>query len=142
MTGETIEQEVLGLLEAYADAVRRRDRAAILAMFTEDAVAIGTGPDEWYRGRTNLARGLDRDLDQATDVRFTYGTPEVGRQGDVAWAAVPTTVTVRVGESEVLIVGRATAVLVRRGERWLIAQNHLSVPAADQAEGQSYPEAH
>jgi len=63
-------------------------------------------------------------------------------QGDAAWVAFPTTVTAQVGNSEIAIVGRATAVLVRRGGRWLIAQNHLSVPAADQATGQSYPDAH
>ena len=141
MTEQPIEQVALSLLEEYADAVRRRDRAAILGMFTDDAVAIGTGVDEWYRGRQELARGLDRDLGQASELRFTFGTPEVGRQGDVAWVAVPTTATVRVGDSEVSIVGRVTAVLVRRAGGWLIAQNHLSVPAADQAAGQSYPEA-
>jgi ketosteroid isomerase-like protein len=142
MTEKTIEQEVVEVLEAYADAVLRRDRAATLAMFTDDAVVIGTGVDEWYRGRADLVRGLDRDLEQATVLRLTYGTPEVGQQGDAAWVAFPTTVTAQVGNSEIAIVGRATAVLVRRGGRWLIAQNHLSVPAADQATGQSYPDAH
>src|SRR4051812_37868421 len=82
MTSAMIEQEVLSLLEGYADAVRRRDRTAILAMFTDDAVVIGTGTDEWYRGRADLARGLDRDLGQATDLSVTYGTPEVGGEGD------------------------------------------------------------
>ena len=142
MTEKTIEQEVVEVLEAYADAVLRRDWAATLAMFTDDAVVIGTGVDEWYRGRADLVRGLDRDLEQATVLRLTYGTPEVGQQGDAAWVAFPTTVTAQVGDSEITIVGRATAVLVRRGGRWLIAQNHLSVPAADQATGQSYPDAH
>ena len=140
MASTALEHEVVALLESYAYALRRGDKAAILDMFTDDAVVIGTGADEWYRGRAEIARGLDRDLAQSAELRLSYGTPEVGDGGSVIWAAVPATVTARLDAGAVTIEGRVTTVLVRSGDRWLIAQNHFSVPAADQVEGHSYPQ--
>jgi hypothetical protein len=49
MSEAAIEEQASALLRAYADGIKRRDREAVLGLFTLDALAIGTGADEWTR---------------------------------------------------------------------------------------------
>jgi ketosteroid isomerase-like protein len=48
------------------------------------------------------------------------------------------TVQARVDGQDLTLTGRFTAVLEQRGDRWLLVQTHFSLPAAEQAEGQSF----
>ena len=57
-----------------------------------------------------------------------------------AWAATDATFKAQVGEEELTLEGRLTLVLENRGGKWLIVQGHFSLPAAAQAEGESFPE--
>ena len=59
--------------------------------------------------------------------------------GSVSWLACGLVYDVVVGGEKVLLDGRFTATLEKRDGEWLFVQSHYSLPAADQAAGQSYP---
>jgi ketosteroid isomerase-like protein len=48
------------------------------------------------------------------------------------------TFKVKAGGQEMALPGRMTAVLEKRGDKWLFVQSHFSLPAAGQ-EGESFP---
>jgi ketosteroid isomerase-like protein len=62
----------------------------------------------------------------------------VSEAGSVAWVAGRASVQARVAGHGLTLVGRFTAVLEQRGDRWLLVQTHFSLPAAEQAEGRSF----
>jgi hypothetical protein len=45
-----------------------------------------------------------------------------------------------VGGQQLTFPGRLTAVLEKRGDRYLIVQSHFSFPAAGQEEGEAFPD--
>lgn len=138
---ETI-RGVLETMRAYVAANERGDVEAVLDLVVPDegVVFIGSGGDEWNVGITALRSQIERDQGAASELSITLTEPAVSAHGDVAWLAAPTTIRASVDGEPVTLAGRTTAVLVRREERWLIAQSHFSLPAADQDEGRSFPE--
>jgi ketosteroid isomerase-like protein len=57
----------------------------------------------------------------------------------VAWAAADITFNLRAGGQELALPARMTSVLEKRENQWLIVHAHFSFPAAEQAEGESFP---
>lgn len=135
------EQEALAALRAAWDAYEQRDIAKVMAFYSDDPdmVNLGSGRDERCIGPEGVLQALTRDFGQSecSSVEFTW-TSASGK-GDVAWLAAEGVVHVKTAEGDVLMEMRLTAVLLHQGDRWLIAQSHVSVPAQDQAEGQSFP---
>ncbi|MFN2442188.1 MAG: nuclear transport factor 2 family protein [Thermoanaerobaculia bacterium] len=109
-------------LDAFHDAASRADGAAYFALMTPDAVYIGTDATE----RWSLAQFR------------AYAEPyfEKGR----GWTYVPSKRQVVIGpdgatawfdellENASYGTTRGTGVLVRDGEKWKIAQYHLTIP--------------
>jgi ketosteroid isomerase-like protein len=54
----------------------------------------------------------------------------------VAWLAAEGMGQAQAGGQEMSFPLRMTAVLEQRGDKWLLTQAHVSVPAAAQAEGE------
>ena len=67
------------------------------------------------------------------------GWRSVSPAGSVAWVASDATVHAKVEGQEIHLPARMTAVLERRGDRWLILQLHGSLPTAGQDEGGAWP---
>lgn len=135
------EAAVRGMLDKFAEGYARRDKDAILALFSPDPdmVCIGTGVDEWRVGPAALGAQVDRDLAQMQAMSVTYANPIVSAAGSVAWVTVECTMHVTTKGQQGSLTGRLTAVLEQRDGKWLFAQTHFSLPASGQAAGQSVP---
>jgi uncharacterized protein (TIGR02246 family) len=131
---------VQATLQQWKDAYSRRDVDGALAVMAPDAdvVGIGTGPDEWRVGPEEFKAQLERDFAQSEALSVDYEPLVVSEAGPVAWVAGRARVRARVEGQELTLAGRFTAVLEQRQGRWLLVQTHFSLPAAEQAEGQSF----
>lgn len=136
-----VEAGVLETLNAFRDGYVRRDPTAILALFLPDpdVVCIGTGADEKRVGRAGIKAQVERDLAQTEAISIHFGSRLVSASGAVAWVTADCTLEVTVAGKQASYSGRFTAVLEQRQTKWLLAQLHLSLPAAGQAAGQSVP---
>jgi ketosteroid isomerase-like protein len=131
---------VQATMRQWKHAYSRRDVNGALAVMApdDDVVGIGTGPDEWRVGPEAFKAQLERDFAQSEALSVAYEPLVVSEAGPVAWVAGRATVAARVEGQELTLAGRFTAVLEQRGDRWLLMQTHFSLPAAEQAEGQSF----
>jgi ketosteroid isomerase-like protein len=127
-------------LRQWADAYSKRDLDRALALIApdDDVVGIGTGQDEWRVGPEEFKAQIERDFSQAEALSVAYEPLVVSEAGPVAWVAGQASVQARVDGQDLALVGRFTAVLERREDRWRLVQTHFSVPAAEQAKGRSF----
>jgi uncharacterized protein (TIGR02246 family) len=125
------------LAEAYA----KRDPEAVLALFAADpdVLWVGTGADEKRLGRAQIRAQVQRNLDQSEVLLFRFEWVKASARGPVAWVAAEGAMQAMVEGADISVPVRFTAVLERRDDEWLVIQAHLSVPAAGQAEGASFP---
>ncbi len=136
-----IRGEVLKVFKGMWKAYQDKDLAGVLSFYVPDAglLVLGTGADERYAGIKAVTRGMKRDFAQSQGVRVKMTKVSVSAAGKVAWMASNLQVKAVTDQGEVVMEGRFTAVLEKRGKNWLIAQSHLSVPMAAQEPGQSFP---
>jgi ketosteroid isomerase-like protein len=135
------EAAVLATLEEYKQAYEQRDMDRLLALFAPDpdVVLWGTGADEKRMGLAEIRAQAERDWAQSEAFSLEWGWSSVSAAGSVAWVAVDVVGHVRVGGQEVHLPLRVSAVLEHRGARWLWMQAHASLPAPEQAAGDSFP---
>jgi ketosteroid isomerase-like protein len=138
------ENEVLAVLNKMSEAYARRDIDGIRAVVAPDpdVVMFGTGADEKRVGRAEIQAQAERDWSQTEATSFQLGEHAVSAAGMVAWAAADITFNVKAAGQELALPGRMTSVLEKRENHWLIVQAHFSFPAAEQAEGESFPPQH
>ena len=137
----TTESAVKAVLDKVADAYARRDLALLRAAFAPDpdVVMYGTGADEKRVGLAQIQAQVERDWSQAEAAAVTYESISVSAAGAVAWAAADAAFRLKAAGQEMTLPARITFVLEKRGAQWLVVHAHFSVPAAGQAEGESYP---
>ena len=137
----TTEAAVKAVLDKFAEAYAKRDMTLLLSMIAPDpdVVMYGTGADEKRIGQAGIQAQAERDWSQAESASITYDWVSVSAAGSVAWAATDGSFTLKAGGQEMTLPGRFTIVLEKRGELWLIVQAHVSLPAAGQSEGESFP---
>jgi ketosteroid isomerase-like protein len=135
------EQEVMATLQTFADAWASRDIDTVLSVFgpDPDVVVIGSGLDEKRLGRAELREQLLRDWAQSDAVSVEFGWYLVSASGVVAWVTADMVVQARIAGKHMTFPGRLTAVLERRRGKWKWMQSHFSLPAVDQAKGESFP---
>ena len=135
------EAEVVAALNKLSEGYTRRDMNGLLALLAPDpdVFIFGTGADERRVGLAEIRAQFERDWSQSEAASFQWGRHSVSAAGPVAWVAADVTFKIKVAGEEVTLPGRMTGVLEKRGDRWLIAQAHFSLPAGGQAEGQSWP---
>ncbi len=135
------EKEVLDAISGFIAAHKNRDVEGMLARMLPDSdiVLIGTGADEKMYGIEQLKTQIERDFSQASDMSIDLRPWAVSASGPVAWVAADTTWKAKLGDQELSWDWRWTMVLEKRQGKWLLAQSHLSAPAATQEEGESFP---
>jgi uncharacterized protein (TIGR02246 family) len=138
-----ITQDVMAVLQAYADAYGAGDADAIAALFAADAdlVFFGTGSDERRVGADGIRRQAERDLSQCESLSMVFNWSAVSASGSVAWASTELTVSWQIDGKRFELPARYSTVLEQRAGRWLMVQGHFSFPASDQSEGNSFPAA-
>lgn len=131
---------VKAALDNWADSYTRRDIRRLLACVAPDldVVMYGTGADEKRISLSEIQTQAERDWSQTDAASFVFGAPLVSAAGSVAWAASDCSFNVEVGGQSLSFPGRFTGVFEKRGDKWLVAQAHFSLPAA-QEEGSSVP---
>ncbi len=136
-----VKKAVLLVLKQYWKAYEEQDARAILDLTVpdEDAVFIGTGKDEIVYGPKGLRKALKRDFSQTQSTRVTMKNVLVSSAGDAAWLYGECRMKAVTPAETMVLGGRFTAVFEKRGEKWLIAQSHFSVPDIQQAPGESFP---
>lgn len=135
------EAEVRAILNQFADSYKERDMNALVGVFAQDAdvMLYGTGADEKRVGLAEIRTQAERDWAQSEAGSISYGWTRISAAGSVAWAAADVSFDAKVGGEAFSFPGRLTAVLEKRGDKWLMMQAHLSFPAAGQEEGESFP---
>jgi ketosteroid isomerase-like protein len=132
---------VLAMLDEFNEAYKQRDLQRLLALFAPDPdlVFIGTGADEKRVGLAELRTQVERDWSQSESLYWEWGWSSISAAGSVAWVALDAVGHARVAGQEIHLPLRITAVLEQRGAQWFMVQAHASLPASEQAEGESIP---
>ncbi|OGO31723.1 MAG: hypothetical protein A2136_10720 [Chloroflexi bacterium RBG_16_54_11] len=140
-TDAMTEAAVKAVLDKVAEGYAKRDLESLRACFAPDpdVVMYGTGADEKRLGLAEIQAQAKRDWSQSEASVLTYGWTSVSAAGSVAWVATDAAFNLKAGGQEMTLPARITFVLERRGDKWLIVQAHFSLPAAAQAEGDSFP---
>lgn len=139
---EQTEAAVKEVLDSFAKNYAKRDLEGVLALFAPDSdvVMYGTGADEKRVGLAEIRRQIERDWHQSETTSINYRWTSISAAGSVAWLAADITFKATVGGQELTLEGRLSNVLENRYGKWLIVQGHFSLPASEQAEGESFPE--
>ena len=102
-------------------------------------VVYGSGADEKCLGLQEIKVLVERDFAQSESASAKDKWSSISAAGSVAWIAADIEMTVSVEGQELGLPARFTGVLEKRGDRWYWVQFHISLAAAGQAEGQSFP---
>ena len=131
---------VMGAFNRLWKAYETRDGGTLSSMFVPDADVLlyGTGADEKRIGLTEIKAQFERDWSQSEAASLRFDWHSVSSAGRVALVAADGAIHAKVGGQEVTMPVRATTVFEQRGDRWLVAQMHVSMPAGEQAEGESW----
>ena len=132
--------EVLETMHQYGTAYQKKDKKALLAIFSPEINGFGSGPDEVIMDRQDVSRQIKRDLSQATVISFIFSETKISGEGRIAWVTSKSAITFMIdGAKKQTMNGRTTMVLRNTGSRWLIEQVHFSMPYGEQSTGQSFP---
>lgn len=136
-----VKAAVLAVLKQYWKAYQEQDAKTIMNITVpdEDAVFLGAGADEVVYGRKELLKALKRDFTQSLSTKITMKNVCVYSAGDAAWLYGECRMKAATTGETVVLAGRFTAVFEKRGECWLMAHSHFSVPDIQQAPGESFP---
>ena len=119
---------VRGLLDQLNAAAAARDADAALALFTEDAVLLGSGDVDNPVGQDELREFLARYFDRPYTVAWHGSDLTVGDAAEVLWFLLIGEL-VCTGEAEERLPYRLSGVLVPGADGYRLAQFHGSRPA-------------
>lgn len=120
------EAAVAAAIVAVFAAVERGDLAALDTLYAGDSLTIGEGAGLDRTWRSYRDHHLAPEL---KDMKHMYYRPtdiEARVSGDLAWAIFRYTLRGEAGERTLDIVGRGTAILERRGTRWIVRHSQTS----------------
>ena len=120
------EDAVRRTIEALFRAVEQKDLAALDALYAGDRLTVveGAGINRgWADYRDHH---LAPELEEFTDFRYRPADIEVEIHGALAWAIFRYTLQAKIGERNLDMVGRGTAILEQRGDRWVVRHTHTS----------------
>jgi len=136
---EKQELEIVETFEMYAEAYHKKDKLALARICSPEIIGFGSGPDEEFQGRKELMAGIARDFKQANSLHLRFPAMSINGEGRVAWVTCMAIFSAVIGDHQLLIPGRMTAVLKNTGRAWRFEQIHFSMPSEGQDEGQSFP---
>lgn len=136
-----VQTAVKALLNDLGESYATRDIQRLLAGFSPDldVVMFGTGADEKRVGLAEIQNQAQRDWSQTASSKIVFGWTSVSANGPVAWASSDCTFEVEAGGQSMSLPARFSGVFEKRGDKWLVAQAHFSLPAMEQEEGQAFP---
>jgi len=114
------------VVAALFTAAERSDIAALDTLYAGDSLTVieGSGINRtWTDYRDNH---LGPELKEMKDFRYRPSEIEVRVRGAVAWAIFRYTLRANVEGRAADVVGRGTAILEKRGTRWVVRHTHTS----------------
>jgi SnoaL-like domain len=94
-----------------------------------DALIIGTGPQEWLEGRETWIAGYQGQIAAIPEIRMEPGDPRGYAEGALGWVADRPTFVLPDGAT---IPARVTAVLRLEDGAWKFVNAHFSVGVPDE----------
>jgi ketosteroid isomerase-like protein len=139
---KTVKAVFQDFLKSFSRAYASRDAAAVLCFFAEDAglVVIGSGADEVRIGPRQFRQGITRDFRQSDTAAMSFRLMTCGALGATGWLSAWCTFTVKDKGKKITVRYRFSATLIRQRGAWKFIQVHLSAPAVNQQQGQSFPD--
>lgn len=121
------ETAVRRVVEAVASSQETNDLPGLDTLFASDAwveVIEGSGVNHgWTDYRNNH---LKPELEEMRHLRFRFFDLAPQVRGNVAWAPFRYELAADTPTGHVEVEGRGTAILERRGKRWLVVHLHTS----------------
>ncbi len=121
------EHAVRAVVEALASFSQAKNVAGLDTLYAPDAwvrIVEGAGVNRgWADYRDHH---LAPELAEFTNFRYRYYELEPQIRGTVAWVAFRYELIADTPQGHVEVDGRGTAVLEKRGERWLVVHTHTS----------------
>ena len=123
------EAGVRDVVVRFVEALNQGDEETVVRLHSEsdDALAIGTDPDEWFQGGAGIREAFSGQREGGLTARID--DPVTGAEGDVGWYAAR---GVFVLQDEREIGFRATGVCRREDGEWRILQSHTSIPVSNE----------
>lgn len=119
-------QRVSRAIEALFAAAERKDLAALDTLYAGDSLTVleGAGMNRgWSDYRDNH---LAPELKEFQNFRYRPFEIEVRVSGDMAWAMYRYALSADMKERKIDAVGRGTAILERRGSKWVVRHTHTA----------------
>lgn len=120
------EAAVGAAIVAVFAAVERGDLAALDTLYAGDSLTIGEGAGLDRTWKSYRDHHLAPELKEMRHMHYRPTEIEARVSGDLAWAIFRYTLRGEVGERTLDIVGRGTAILERRGTRWIVRHSQTS----------------
>lgn len=134
------EAAVMNAFNNLWTAYEKRDWKALSSLFIPDTdVSLyGTGADEKRIGLKEIKAQVERDWSQSQSASLKFTWQAVSAVGPVAWVMANGAVHAKVDGQSVTMPVRQTAIFEQRQGKWLVAHFHVSMPAGEQAAGESF----
>jgi len=128
---QVVETEIRTALEKFSELSSRGDVQLFLAQFDKDAdiMMVGSESTEVFKGHAALEAWLGQVFSEVR-ISFQMNRVDISSNGDTGWAFVEGTETARDLAGKLLSVKpyRFSAVLVKKGDRWVWRLFHGSTP--------------
>jgi ketosteroid isomerase-like protein len=119
-------QAVTATIRALFAAAERSDLAALDTLYAGDSLVVieGAGINRGWRDYRD--NHLGPELRAFQNFKYRPFEIEVRVAGNVAWAMYRYAISATTGERQVDAVGRGTAILERRGQKWVVRHTQTS----------------
>lgn len=124
------------LIKSYV----KRDVSTLIQFYHPNAIVIGTGKGDIFKGQKNIMAAFKQDFAQSAGSTIKLQKIATTVIGSVALVAYDVDVDVKVKDSAPFKTQlRFSLALVKEGNRWWVMQSHLSAPLVDQKANDSFP---
>lgn len=120
------EAAVAATIMAVFAAIERGDLAALDTLYAGDSLTIGEGAGLDRTWKSYRDHHLAPELKEMRRMYYRPAGIEARVSGGLAWAIFGYTLRGDLGERKLDLVGRGTAILERRGTRWIVRHSHTS----------------
>lgn len=127
-----VERQVNAVLSSMAAAYQKKDIPALMSLYAVDADVVLIGPTKQERliGPVAIRRGHERDFAASGPVMIEFTWTTISARISVAWVAAECLLLAAAHPEKGPVFSRLTLVLELRDRRWMIVQQHLSLPMA------------
>lgn len=124
------EKEVMTVINKFIETYSKRDIEGLASLVAPDpdVCLFDIEPDEKRIGLNAIETQLTRDWSQYEASSYEVNWINVSAAGIVAWIASEVLFKVKSKGHNLIFPCCATAVLEKRGDKWLIMQGHFSIP--------------